>query len=74
VCDVLVKDKLLDVARVEAVYGHMQRTGDRVEEAILALGLVSEPDMLRSLAGSYRVQFISTEKLTRPSSRGRCST
>jgi response regulator RpfG family c-di-GMP phosphodiesterase len=64
VCDVLVRDRLLKPEMVETVTGKAQRTGDRVEEVILDLGLVSESDLLKSLATHYKVYFISTEKLS----------
>ena len=38
VCDWLVRDKLLKAEQVENVLAHMQRTGERVEEALLGLG------------------------------------
>jgi response regulator RpfG family c-di-GMP phosphodiesterase len=43
----------------------MQRTAARVEDAILELGLMPETDLLKSLAGGYKVQFITTEKLAK---------
>ncbi len=65
VCDVLARDKLLKREHVEAVFAQVMRSGDRAEEAILELGLVSEADMLKSLAAHYHVDFISTEKLSK---------
>lgn len=65
VCDVLARDKLLKREHVEAVFAQVMRSGDRAEEAILELGLVSEADMLKSLAAHYHVYFISTEKLSK---------
>ena len=50
------------------------RSGERVEEVILELGLVGETDMLKSLATHYKVYFISSEKLSqgrRAARRGR---
>jgi response regulator RpfG family c-di-GMP phosphodiesterase len=65
VCDVLVRDKLLKPEQVDAVLSHAQRARDRVEEVVLDLGLVSETDLLKSLAANYRVFFVSTEKLAK---------
>jgi response regulator RpfG family c-di-GMP phosphodiesterase len=65
VCDALVRSKLLKPEQTEAVLTQVQRTGDRVEEAILELGLVTEADMLKSLAADYQVYFISSEKLAK---------
>ncbi len=65
VCDCLVRDKVLKPEQTEAVLSHVQRTGDRVEEAILELGLASEAEMLRTLSGHYQVHFVSSEKLAK---------
>ncbi len=37
----------------------------RIEEALIELDLVNEPDLLRALASFYKTQFISTEKLSK---------
>jgi hypothetical protein len=50
ICDWLVRDKLLRPEQAEAVLTHMQRSGGRVEEAILELGVASEADLLKSLS------------------------
>jgi len=65
VCDCLVRDKVLKAEQTETVIAHVQRTGDRVEEAILELGLSSESEMLKALSGHYQVHFVSSEKLAK---------
>jgi response regulator RpfG family c-di-GMP phosphodiesterase len=65
VCDVLVRERLLRPDRLESVVGRSQRTGERVEEVILELGLVPEAELLKALATHYKVYFISSEKLSR---------
>jgi response regulator RpfG family c-di-GMP phosphodiesterase len=65
VCDWLVREKVLKPEQTEAVLSHVQRTGDRVEEAILELGLVSEADLLKALSALYQVYFVSSEKLAK---------
>jgi response regulator RpfG family c-di-GMP phosphodiesterase len=65
VCDVLVRDKLLKADQVDSVLSHASRVRERVEEVVLDLGLVSETDMLKSLAANYRVFFVSSEKLAK---------
>ena len=65
VCDILVRDQLLKSEQLENVFTHIQRSGDRIEEALLELGLISEADMLKSLATAYQVYFISSEKLSK---------
>jgi response regulator RpfG family c-di-GMP phosphodiesterase len=65
VCDWLVQVKLIKPEQTEAVFAHVQRSGDRAEEAVLELGLASEADLLKSLAALYQVYFISSEKLSK---------
>ncbi len=43
----------------------MGQMNDRFEEAILALAILSEADMLKALAGSYKTRFVTTEKLAK---------
>jgi response regulator RpfG family c-di-GMP phosphodiesterase len=64
-CEWLVRDKLLKPEQTEVVLTHVQRTGDRVEEAILELGLASEADLLKALSAQYQVYFVSSEKLAK---------
>src|SRR4029077_1955394 len=65
ICDCLLRDQLLKPEQSESVFAHVQQSGERVEEAILQLGLVSEADLLRSLSANYQVHFISSEKLAK---------
>ncbi len=65
VCDVLVRERLLRPDMVDSVLGRVQRNGERVEDVILELGLVSETDLLKALATHYKVYFISTERLSK---------
>jgi response regulator RpfG family c-di-GMP phosphodiesterase len=65
ICDWLVKDRALKPEQVDAVVTHVQRTGERVEEVVISLGLVSEGDLLKVLATQYQVYFASSEKLAK---------
>lgn len=65
VCDALVRAGLLRQEQVEGVLTHVQRSGERIEEAILALGMVPETEMLKALAAHYRTYFITSEKLAK---------
>jgi response regulator RpfG family c-di-GMP phosphodiesterase len=65
VCDVLVADGLLKPEQLEAVYTQTHKSGDRVEEVLLELGLIPEADLLKSLAARYKVYFITSEKLAK---------
>lgn len=65
VCDALVRDRLLDPQQVESVTSRSRYSGERPEEVILELGLVSESDLLKSLATRYKTYFVSSEKLAK---------
>jgi response regulator RpfG family c-di-GMP phosphodiesterase len=65
VCDWLVRDSLLKPEQTEAVFTHVQRTGERVEEAVIQLGLVTEAALLKALSAQYKVHFVSSEKLAK---------
>jgi len=60
-----MRDSLLKPEQIDAIASRLPWSGDRIEEAILELGLVGEADLLKSLAAHYKVYFISTEKLAR---------
>ncbi len=65
ICEWLTRDKLLKPEQLETVLMHVQRTGDPVEEALIALGFVSEADLLKALSAQYKVYFASSEKLAK---------
>ncbi len=65
VCDVLVRDGLLKPDGAQAAAARLQWSGERVEEALLELGLVAETDLLKSMAAHYKANFVTAEKLAR---------
>jgi len=65
VCDVLLRDKLIRADQVDSVLTRVQRSGERAEEAVLELGMISEPELLKALAVHYKVNFVSVEKLAK---------
>ena len=65
VCEVLVRAGLLKPEQADAVLSHAERGGDRVEEAVLDLGLVAEAEMLKALSAQYQCYFATTEKLSK---------
>ncbi len=65
ICDWLAREKLLTPEQVEAMLSQVARTGERIEEAILALGPISEAQLLKALSAQYKVNFISSEKLAK---------
>jgi response regulator RpfG family c-di-GMP phosphodiesterase len=54
----------LTPAQYEGVLHQAERTGDRVEEAILDSGALSELELLKLLASRYGTRFVSTDKLS----------
>jgi response regulator RpfG family c-di-GMP phosphodiesterase len=63
--DVLLRAGVLKHEQYEAALAYMAQTNERFEEAILNLGILSEADMLKALAGAYKTRFVSTEKLAK---------
>lgn len=51
--------------RYDEVVIHAQRTQSTAEEAILQLGLMSETALLKYIAGIYKTQFVSSERLAK---------
>ena len=63
--DVLLRVGAIKAEHYEAALQHMRVTNDRFEEAILELGILSEADMLKTLATIYKTRFVTTEKLAK---------
>lgn len=61
----LVADGLLAAEQQEATLAYMQRSGERVEEAILDLKFLEEVVLLKYLASLHKTRFVSTEKLAK---------
>ncbi|HBQ16208.1 MAG TPA: response regulator [Myxococcales bacterium] len=56
---------VLTPAQYEGALHQAQRTGDRVEEAILDTGAMREAELLKLLASHYQTRFVSTERLSK---------
>jgi response regulator RpfG family c-di-GMP phosphodiesterase len=63
--DILIKLGVLKPEQYESALQYMQRTHERMEEAILDLGLLSEAEMLKALASHHKTRFVTTEKLAK---------
>ena len=63
--DRLVVEGKLPPDRYDEVVIHAQRTQSTAEEAILQLGLMGETELLKYLAGLYKTQFVSSERLAK---------
>ena len=61
----LVADGLLGPEQQEAALSYMQRSGERVEEALLDLKFLEEVALLKYLATLHKTRFVSTEKLAK---------
>jgi len=61
----LVADGLLAVEQQEATLNYMQRSGERVEEALLDMNFLEEVTLLKYLAALHKTRFVSTEKLAK---------
>ncbi|MGD0530363.1 MAG: HD domain-containing phosphohydrolase [Polyangiaceae bacterium] len=60
-----MKDKLLKADHAERAIAEARASSSRIEEVLLELGMVTEPDLLKSLSAHYQVHFISAEKLSK---------
>jgi response regulator RpfG family c-di-GMP phosphodiesterase len=61
----MMADGLITQEHQEATINHIQRTGDRLEEALLEIRAVDEASLLKYLAALHRTRFVSTEKLAK---------
>lgn len=61
----LLERSALTPAQYEAAYHQAQRTGERIEEAVIDTGALSEGELLKLLAARYQTRFVSTERLAR---------
>lgn len=55
----------LTPAQLDTVLNQAQRTGERVEEALIDAGLFKEADLLKLLAARYRTRFVTTDRLAK---------
>ncbi len=55
---------LISRDQFDSAISAMRRLGGRIEEALLDIRAIDEPELLRFLAGKYKTRFVSTEKLS----------
>jgi len=65
VANALLRGGTIKPEQFEKAMQQVQGTTQRVEDAIVDLGILSEADLLKALAGYYRTRFVSTEKLAK---------
>jgi response regulator RpfG family c-di-GMP phosphodiesterase len=63
--EALVRAGIIKREHYDAAVKHMAAMDVRFEEAILELGIMTEPDLLKALAGLYKTRFVTTEKLAK---------
>jgi response regulator RpfG family c-di-GMP phosphodiesterase len=61
----LLREQHIDQQQYQQAILQAQRVGQRLEDAVVATGAISEASLLRFMAGMYRTQFVSTRKLAR---------
>ncbi len=61
----LVTEGLLTAEQREKALSQQQVLGGRIEEAILDVGPLGEVELLKFLANTYRIRFVSSEKLAK---------
>jgi response regulator RpfG family c-di-GMP phosphodiesterase len=64
VADRLFADGRITKAQHEAAMA-LQKRGTRIEDALLEIEALSEPELLKYLASTYQTRFVSTEKLAK---------
>jgi len=65
ILDRLVAEGQVSPSLYDEVLLHAQRTQSTAEEAILQLGLLSEGELLKYIAGIYRTRFVGSDRLAK---------
>jgi general secretion pathway protein E len=64
--EILVEDGLATPDAIASALARIQTTGERIGEALVALGAVGQDDVLRALAKQQHLPFVSREELPAP--------
>jgi response regulator RpfG family c-di-GMP phosphodiesterase len=59
----LIQAGVIDQAQLDGALRHQEQTGQRLGEALLELGYISEQDLLHHLAKEFNTQYVSSNKL-----------
>ena len=59
----LIRAGVIDRAQLDGALRHQEQTGQRLGEALLELGYISEQDLLHHLAKEFNTQYVSSKKL-----------
>ena len=63
--NVLLRDGTLKPEQFEKAMQAVQGSTQRIEDVVIELGLVTEADLLKVLAGYHKTRFVSSEKLAK---------
>jgi response regulator RpfG family c-di-GMP phosphodiesterase len=63
--NVLLKLGALDPQQFEKAMAQAESAQQRIEDAVVELGIATEQDLLKALATHYRTRFVSTERLSK---------
>src|SRR5215472_8123392 len=67
IAEFLRQEGLLSAEQASAALAYAEQEDERIEEAVLLLGQVTESDLLKTLAAHHKTRFVSTEKLSQAS-------
>ena len=63
--NLLLKLGTLGTEQFEKAMAHAETSHQRIEDAVVELGMANEPDLLKVLATHYKTRFVSTERLSK---------
>jgi response regulator RpfG family c-di-GMP phosphodiesterase len=63
--NLLLTLKVIDPQQFEKAMAHAETSQQRIEDAVLELGMSNEQDLLKTLATHHKTRFVSTEKLSK---------
>ena len=61
----LLAEGLVTADQLEGALHRVRGDGSRIEDVLIESGVISEADLLKSLAKLYRTRFVATNKLAR---------
>jgi response regulator RpfG family c-di-GMP phosphodiesterase len=61
----LLSEKRISAEQHELALAHQHATGCRIEDALIEVEAIAEPDLLKYLASLHRTRFVSTERLAK---------
>lgn len=65
VAEGLLADGRITREQYESATSHQKRSGARIEDALIEVEALAEPDLLKYLASLHRTRFVSTERLSK---------